>query len=113
VPRSLRDSDYSLVRILICVNLIRRDVVCGRRVTSSLFSSCTFLGNIAPTNYIRRWAYPGPNGIMVIAEDRQYVSQINNLNYLKHVMDLDTNGAGARTVKRTTSVQPVASHVEL
>jgi len=50
---------------------------------------------------------------MVIAGDRQHVSPINNLNYLKHVMDLDTNGAGARTVKRTTSVQPVASRVEL
>lgn len=51
---ALRDSDCSLVRILICVNLIRCDVVCGRLVTSSLFGSSMFLGNIAPTDYIRR-----------------------------------------------------------
>jgi hypothetical protein len=38
---------------------------------------------------------------------------INNPNYLKNMMSLDTNGARARTVKRTTSVQPVASHIEL
>ena len=28
-------------------------------------------------------------------------------------VSLDTNGAGARTVKRTTNFQPVAGHVEL
>ena len=39
--------------------------------------------------------------------------RINNLDHLKHMMSLDTNGAGARTVKRTTNFQPVAGHVEL
>ena len=38
---------------------------------------------------------------------------INNPDYLKYMMSLNTNGAGTRTVKRTTSVQPVASHIEL
>jgi hypothetical protein len=38
---------------------------------------------------------------------------IDNLDYLKYVMSLDANGARARTVKRTPSVQPVASNIEL
>ena len=50
---------------------------------------------------------------MIIAGDRQHMIAINNPNYLKYVMSLDADGAGARTVKRTTSVQPVASHIEL
>ena len=41
------------------------------------------------------------------------MSRINNPNHLEHMMSLDTNGTGARTVKRTTNVQPVASYIEL
>ena len=29
---------------------------------------------------------------------------VNNLNHLEYMMSLDTNGTGARTVKRTTGV---------
>jgi hypothetical protein len=50
---------------------------------------------------------------MVVAGDRQNMIAINDPNYLKYVMRLNTNGAGTRTVKRTTSVQPVASDIEL
>jgi hypothetical protein len=38
---------------------------------------------------------------------------INNLDYLEYMMSLNTNGAGTGTVKRTTSIQPVASNIEL
>jgi hypothetical protein len=50
---------------------------------------------------------------MIIAGDRQHMIAINNPNYLKYMMSLDANGARARTVKRTTSIQPVASDIEL
>ena len=80
---------------------------------SATFVGSTFLGNVTPTDYIGRWAYPGQNGIMVITGDRQHMARINNPNDLEHMMSLDTNGTGARTVKRTTNVQPVASHIEL
>jgi len=100
-------------RILIRLNLIRLSIVCGGLITSRLVDGSIFLGNVTPTDYISRWAYPGPNVIMVIAGDRQDVSRINDSNNLKHVMSLDTNGPGARTVKRTANVQPIASHIEL
>jgi hypothetical protein len=38
---------------------------------------------------------------------------IKDLNYLKYMMSLDANSAGASTVKRSTSIQPVASNIEL
>jgi hypothetical protein len=38
---------------------------------------------------------------------------INNPDYLKYMMSLNTNGAGTRTVKRTTSIQPIASNIKL
>ena len=38
---------------------------------------------------------------------------IHNPNYLKYMMSLNTNGAGTRTVKRTSSIQPIASHIKL
>jgi hypothetical protein len=50
---------------------------------------------------------------MVIAGDRQHMIAINNPNYLKYMMSLDANGARTGTVKRTTSIQPVASNIEL
>jgi hypothetical protein len=50
---------------------------------------------------------------MVIAGDRQHMVAINNPDYLKYMMSLDANGARARTVKRTTNIQPVASNIEL
>jgi hypothetical protein len=50
---------------------------------------------------------------MIIAGDRQHVVAINNPDYLKYMMSLDANGARAWTVKRTPSVQPVASNIEL
>jgi hypothetical protein len=71
------------------------------------------LGNVTPPDYIGRWAYPSPNIIMVIAGDRQDMVAINNLNYLKNMMSLNTDGARARTIKRATSIQPVASDIEL
>jgi hypothetical protein len=105
-------SRIGLLGVLMCLNLIGC-VFRGSLINSILVSGRRFLGNVTPTDYIRRWAYPGPNVIMVIAGDRQDVPRINDPNHLKHVMSLDTNGPGARTVKRTTSVQPVAGHVEL
>ena len=36
-----------------------------------------------------------------------------NPNYLKYVMSFDANGAGTGTVQRPTSIQPVASNIEL
>jgi hypothetical protein len=50
---------------------------------------------------------------MVITGDRQHMVAINNSDYLKYMMRLDANGARARTIKRTTSIQPIASNVEL
>ena len=50
---------------------------------------------------------------MVIAGDRQHMVTINNPNYLKYMMSLNANGAWTRTVKRTPSVQPIASYIEL
>ena len=44
---------------------------------------------------------------MVIAGDRQHMVAIDNPDYLKYVMSLDANGARARTVKRTTSIQRI------
>src|SRR6516162_7890442 len=38
---------------------------------------------------------------------------INNPNYLKYMMSFDANGARTGTVQRTTSIQPVASSIEL
>jgi len=38
---------------------------------------------------------------------------INNPNYLKYMMSFDANGAGTGTVQRATSIQPVASNIEL
>jgi hypothetical protein len=79
----------------------------------SLVSSSILLGNVTPTDHIRRWAHPGQNGIMVITGDRQHMSRINNPNHLEHMMSLDTNGTRARTIKWTTNIQPIASHIEL
>jgi len=50
---------------------------------------------------------------MVIAGDCQHMIAINNPDYLKYMMSLNTNGAGTRTIKRTTSIQPIASNIEL
>src|SRR6516164_11241677 len=50
---------------------------------------------------------------MVIAGDRQHMVGINNPDYLKYMMSLNTNGARAWTVKRTTGIQPIASNIEL
>jgi hypothetical protein len=50
---------------------------------------------------------------MIIAGDRHHMVAIYNPDYLKYMMSLDANGARARTVKRTTSIQPIASNVEL
>ena len=50
---------------------------------------------------------------MVIARDRQHMIAINNSDYLKYMMSFDANGARARTVKRTTGIQPIASNIEL
>jgi len=36
---------------------------------------------------------------------------IKNPDYLKYMMSLDANGARARTVKRTTSIQLAQSHL--
>jgi len=41
---------------------------------------------------------------VVIAGDREDVLPVNDLNYLKHMMSLNPNRAGARTVKWTTGV---------
>ena len=38
---------------------------------------------------------------------------INNPNYLKYMMSFDANCARTGTVQRTTSIQPVASNIEL
>ena len=87
---------------------------CLLRLPSTTFvGSSTFVGNVTPTDYIRRWAYPGQNGIMVITRDCQHMSRINNPNHLEHMMSLDTNCTGARTLERTTNIQPVAGHIEL
>jgi hypothetical protein len=40
-------------------------------------------------------------------------SLINNPDYLKYMMSLNTNGARAWTVKRATGIQPIASNIEL
>ena len=106
-------SNSSLWSSLICCSFIRSRLVCCSLLSSSFVGSSTFLGNVTPTDYIRRWAYPGLNGIMVITGDRQHMSPINNPNHLEHMMSLDTNGTGARTLKRTTNVEPVESHIKL
>jgi hypothetical protein len=49
---------------------------------------------------------------MVIAGDRQHMLAIHNPNDLKYMMSLNANGTGTWTVKRTPSVQPVASHIK-
>ena len=106
-------SNSSLWSSLICCSFIRSSLVCCSLLSSSFVGSSTFLGNVTPTDYIRRWAYPGLNGIMVITGDRQHMSPIKNPNHLEHMMNLDTNGTGARTLKRTTNVEPVESHIKL
>jgi hypothetical protein len=103
---------------MLCCRLIRfyrRRPRCRvkRGAGISLVNSSILFSHVTPTDYIRGWAYPGLNGIMVITGDRQHVSLINNPNHLEHVMSLDTNGTGARTVKRATDIQPVESHIEL
>jgi len=50
---------------------------------------------------------------MVIAGDRQHMVAINHPDYLKYMMCFDANGSRPWTVKRTTGIQPVASHIEL
>jgi hypothetical protein len=102
-----------VIRTLIWTNLIRCGLVAGSRSSSRFTSSGAFLGNVTPPDYIGRWAYPSPNFIMVIAGDRQHMVAIKDLNYLKYMMSLDANSAGASTVKRSTSIQPVASNIEL
>src|SRR6476469_9287488 len=103
----------SLVRCNFSNSSLWSSLICCSLLSSSFVSSSTFLGNVTPTDYIRRWAYPGLNGIMVITGDRQHMSPINNPNHLEHMMSLDTNGTGARTLKRTTNVEPVESHINL
>src|SRR5215472_10548259 len=49
---------------------------------------------------------------VIISGDRKHLFRINYLNDLEHMMSLDTERSGARTRKRTTDIQPVASHVE-
>jgi hypothetical protein len=50
---------------------------------------------------------------MVIAGDRQHMIAINHPDYLKNMMSLNTDSARARTIKRATSIQPVASDIEV
>src|SRR5215468_5270050 len=92
---------------------MRRGLIGGNSISSRLVSSSALLGDVTPPDYIGRWAYPSPNIIMVIAGDCQHMIAINNPNYLKYMVSLNTNGAGTWAVKRTASVQPVASHIEL
>ena len=76
----------------------------GNRVSSRFVSSSVFLANITPPDYFGRWAYPSSDIIMIIAGDRQHMVAINNSDYLKYMMSLNTNGAGTGTIKRTTNV---------
>src|SRR5215470_5960005 len=92
---------------------MRRGLVGGNSISSRLVSSSALLGNVTPPDYIGRWTYPSPNIIVVIAGDRQHMVAINHPDYLKYVMCFDANGARARTVKRTTGIQPVAGNIEL
>src|SRR5215469_6366269 len=92
---------------------MRRGLVGSNSISSRLVGSSALLGNVTPPDYIGRWTYPSANIIMVIAGDRQHMVAINHPNYLKYMMSFDANSARARTVKRTTGIQPVASHIEL
>jgi hypothetical protein len=109
---SLRALRVGVIRTLVRTNLIRSGLV---GVSSWLVSSSSsaFVGNVTPPDYIGGWAYPSPNIVMVIARNREHMVAINNPNYLKYMMSFDANGTRARTVKRTTSIQPVASNIEL
>src|ERR1700730_5147947 len=49
---------------------------------------------------------------MIITGDRQHLSRTDNPNYLEHMMLLYAECSGARTIKRTTYIQPVASRIE-
>jgi hypothetical protein len=102
-----------VIRTLVWANLVRCGLVVGSGISSRFVSSSVLPGNVTPPDYIGRWAYPSPNIIVIIAGDRQHMVAIDNPDYLKYVMSLDANGARARTVKRTPSVQPVASNIEL
>jgi hypothetical protein len=110
---SLRALGAGVIRTLVCTDLIRCGLVGGSGIGSRFVSSSVLLGNVTPPDYIGRWAYPSPNIIVIIAGDRQHMVAIDNPDYLKYVMSLDANGARAWTVKRTTSIQPVASNIEL
>jgi hypothetical protein len=109
----LRDLGAGVIRTLVWTNLICCGLVGGSAISSRLASSSAFVGNVTPADYIGGWAYPSPNIIMVIAWNRQHMVAINNPNYLKHMMSFDANGAGTGTVQRATSIQPVASNIEL
>src|SRR6516162_8854139 len=100
---SLRVLDAGINSILVGASLIGCGLV-GSRINNGLVRSSVFLGDVTPPDYIRRWAYPSPNIIMVIAGDRQHMIAVNNPNYLKYMMSLNANGAGTGTVKWTTNV---------
>jgi hypothetical protein len=102
--RGLRALGADVIRILVRNNLIRCGLVDDSRINGRFARSRSFLGNVAPPDYIRRWAYPSPNIIMVIAGDRQHMVAIKDLDYLKYMMCFDANGTSAWTVKRTTGI---------
>ena len=62
-PHPARNSAYSTI---IPSELMKR--ITARLASGSLVHNRTFLSNVTPTDHIRRCAYPGPNGIIVIAE---------------------------------------------
>ena len=63
-----------------------------------------YIGNVTPTNYPSRRAYPGSNGIMIVTGNRQHLIRTDDLHHREYVMLLYTDCSGTRTGKRTTNV---------
>jgi hypothetical protein len=64
----------------------------------------SFIGNVTPTHYSRRCAYPGSNGIMIITGNCQYLVRTNDPHHLEHMMLPYTECSGTGARKRTTNI---------
>ena len=73
-----------------------------RRCTGA--NRTSYFANVAPTNYLSRRAYPGSNGIVIIARYRQHLIRTNDPHHLEYMVLHYTERSRKWAGKRMTSI---------
>ena len=69
------------------------------------------VSSLAPRDDARGRARPHPNGMSVIAADRQDGAMVQDLNHLEDVVRHHADDAGGRTARGSASMRPVARKI--